>query len=67
VGLRPVAADDLAVLGALPGWDNVHVATGHGTEGLLLGPYSGALVASGVLGRPAPPELGPFSAGRFPA
>ncbi|MGH9019262.1 MAG: NAD(P)/FAD-dependent oxidoreductase, partial [Acidimicrobiales bacterium] len=50
VGLRPVAADDLPVLGPLPGWDNVHVVTGHGTEGLLLGPYSAAVVAGRLTG-----------------
>jgi D-amino-acid dehydrogenase len=66
VGLRPVSADDLPVLGAVPGWANVHLSTGHGTEGLLLGPYSGALVAVGVLEGTAPPELRPFGAARFP-
>lgn len=65
VGLRPVAADDLPVLGAVPGWANVHLDSGHGTEGLLLGPYSGALVADAVLGQPPAPELRPFSPARF--
>jgi D-amino-acid dehydrogenase len=51
VGFRPFAADDLPVLGRLPGWANVFAATGHGADGLLGGPYSGAIVAAELLGR----------------
>jgi D-amino-acid dehydrogenase len=65
VGLRPVSGDDLPVLGPVPGWDNVHLVTGHGTEGLLLGPYSAALVARCLRGEPVPDELVPFSVARF--
>jgi D-amino-acid dehydrogenase len=50
VGFRPFTADDQPVLGRLPGWENVYVDTGHGADGLLAGPYSGALVAACVLG-----------------
>jgi D-amino-acid dehydrogenase len=64
VGLRPVSADDRPILGPLPGWANVHACTGHGAEGLLMGPYSAALVAAAMTGA-APPELGPYGAGRF--
>lgn len=67
VGLRPVSADDLPVLGPVPGWDNVHLVTGHGTDGLLLGPYSAALVARCLLGGPVADELRPFSVARFEA
>jgi len=67
IGLRPVSADDLPLLGPVPGWDNVHLATGHGTEGLLLGPYSSALVARCLQGEPVADELRPFSVGRFVA
>jgi D-amino-acid dehydrogenase len=65
VGLRPVSADDTPILGALPGYPNVFVATGHGANGLLLGPVSGRLVADLVLGREPGVDLGPFSPGRF--
>jgi len=65
VGLRPVSADDIPLLGPVPGWDNVHLVTGHGTEGLLLGPYSSALVARCLHGEPVADELRPFSVGRF--
>lgn len=50
VGTRPATPDDRPILGRVPGWENVYVSTGHGAEGLLLGPFSGKLVASVVLG-----------------
>jgi D-amino-acid dehydrogenase len=52
VGSRPATPDGRPILGRLPGWSNALVATGHGAEGLLLGPYSARLVASSVLGDP---------------
>jgi D-amino-acid dehydrogenase len=58
VGSRPVTPDDRPILGPVPGWSNLLVATGHGAEGLLLGPYSALLVASDALGSdgPGPPD-----------
>ncbi len=50
VGSRPVTPDGRPIIGRVPGWRNVFVATGHGAEGLLLGPYSAAIVARMVLG-----------------
>ena len=50
VGLRPTSADDRPVIGAIPGWGNVWVATGHGANGLLLGPYTAALLAAEIAG-----------------
>jgi D-amino-acid dehydrogenase len=66
VGLRPVSSDDRPILGRLPGWANVHACTGHGAEGLLMGPYSAALVAAGMTDE-VPPELAPYGAARFSA
>jgi D-amino-acid dehydrogenase len=66
VGLRPTSADDRPLLGRLPGTTNVHVCTGHGANGLLLGPYSGALVADAVLDGP-PAAMAPYDPGRFTA
>ena len=68
VGLRPTSIDDAPVLGPLPGVANVFVATGHGANGLLLGPISGAVVADQVLARPSALDLDltPFSPARFP-
>jgi D-amino-acid dehydrogenase len=64
-GLRPVSVDDAPVLGGLPGWENVSVCTGHGANGLLLGPYSARLVADLILGRPPATDLAPFAVDRF--
>jgi len=64
VGLRPTSLDDLPILGPVPGWENVHVCSGHGANGLMLGPYSGLLVAEGMLG-PGKTVLDRYSLGRF--
>jgi len=64
VGLRPTSVDDRPLLGPLPGTSNVHVCTGHGANGLLLGPYSAALVATGILG-PSPTAPAAYAAARF--
>jgi len=45
VGLRPTSADDRALVGRVPGWGNAWVATGHGANGLLQGPYSARVLA----------------------
>jgi D-amino-acid dehydrogenase len=50
VGLRPGSVDDRPFLGRLPGVENAFVATGHGPEGLLLGPFTARLVAQQVVG-----------------
>jgi D-amino-acid dehydrogenase len=69
VGLRPTSSDDRPIVGAIPGWANVWVATGHGANGLLLGPYTAALLAAEIVGATdgtrlatVPKELDP---GRF--
>ncbi len=49
VGTRPVSADGKPLLGPVPGWSNAFVATGHGAEGLLLGPLSAAVLADSML------------------
>jgi D-amino-acid dehydrogenase len=64
-GLRPVSVDDAPVLGGLPGWENVYVCTGHGANGLLLGPYSARLVSDLILGRTPATDVTPFGAQRF--
>lgn len=57
VGLRPVSADGRPILGTVPAVDGAYLATGHGATGLLLGPYSGKIVADCVTGDPtAVPE-----------
>jgi D-amino-acid dehydrogenase len=65
VGFRPASPDHNPVLGQVPGVPNVYLATGHGGYGLQVGPWSGAVVADLVLGRPVGLDLSPFAVGRF--
>jgi len=48
-GLRPATPDALPVLGPIPG-TNVVSATGHYRNGILLGPTTGAWIATGIAG-----------------
>jgi len=66
-GLRPVSADGLPLLGRVPGWDNVHLATGHGRNGILLAPVTGALMADHLLhDAPLPTAFDPARFGSKP-
>ena len=68
VGLRPVSVDDFPIIGALHGTRSgprVFVCTGHGANGLLQGPVSGACVADLVVEREPVLDLAPFSPTRF--
>jgi D-amino-acid dehydrogenase len=65
VGLRPLAADGLPVLGAVPGVRGAFLATGHGPSGLTLGPYSALVVVRLMLGEPPGIDLAPYSIARF--
>jgi D-amino-acid dehydrogenase len=71
VGLRPTSADDRAVVGRLPGWGNAWVATGHGANGLLQGPFSARALAHAITGVTLPADEAPlpasFDPGRFGA
>ena len=50
VGLRPGSGDDLPVIGRMPGYDNVLVASGHYRNGILLSLATGEVVADLVEG-----------------
>jgi glycine/D-amino acid oxidase-like deaminating enzyme len=62
---RPVTPDGLPILGAAPGWENVVLATGAGTKGMLLGAGMGECAAALVTGDQPPVDLSPFQPGRF--
>ncbi|MGC0252392.1 NAD(P)/FAD-dependent oxidoreductase [Pseudactinotalea sp. Z1748] len=59
VGLRPLP-EHLPVVGPLPGYGDVYVASGYGATGLTMGPLLGDALARAILGEPAP-ELTPWS------
>jgi D-amino-acid dehydrogenase len=65
VGLRPASRDGLPILGPVRGIANLLLATGHGSIGLHLGPYSGKLVADMIARGEAEAEIAPFSLARF--
>jgi glycine/D-amino acid oxidase-like deaminating enzyme len=65
VGLRPASADDRPIVGRVPGWSNIDVVTGHGTEGLLVGPYTSALVAESILSGTESADIAFLSPARF--
>ena len=64
-GLRPDSPDGLPILGPLPGWANVTVATGHFRNGILLAPITGELIAEAIVDARTPEALSPFSPARF--
>ena len=66
-GLRPDSPDGLPIMGPLPGWENVTVATGHFRNGILLAPITGQLIAEAIVGGQPGKALAPFSPARFGA
>jgi D-amino-acid dehydrogenase len=64
-GLRPSTSDGLPLLGAVPGYDGLYLATGHGMLGVTLAPATGAVLAPLVLRGEQAPELGPFDPARI--
>ncbi len=62
-GIRPMSPDEKPLIGRLrPG---LLVATGHGSEGVILGGGTAAVVASIVLDEPSPMDPAPFDPLRF--
>jgi D-amino-acid dehydrogenase len=67
IGLRPLTADTMPVLGSVPNMEGIFLATGHGPTGLTLGPYSGKVVAEMMLGQQPTLDLSAFHVSRFNA
>jgi glycine oxidase len=64
-GLRPGSPDELPIMGLVPGWDNLTVASGHFRNGIMLAPITGDVVAKLILHEQVDPLMGPFGPGRF--
>ena len=63
--LRPLASDGLLVMGEVPGWQGVYMATGAGRKGILLGPAMGRVVADLILKGATEIPIDAFDPGRF--
>ncbi len=63
--LRPVSEDGLPIIGEVPGWDGVYLATGAGRKGILLAPAMAQAMADLVTTGSTDLPIGPFSVGRF--
>ena len=47
-GSRPLSPDSKPIIGPVPGWEGVLLATGHTTKGIHLGPVTGRIIADYV-------------------
>jgi glycine oxidase len=65
VCLRPVTPDGLPIVGRMPGWEGVYVATGGGPKGILLAPAMGRAVADLILTGRTALSVGPCAPERF--
>ena len=48
-GVRPLSADRMPLIGPVPGWTGVYMATGHGTKGIHLSAITGRILADQVV------------------
>ena len=44
-GSRPLSPDSKPIIGPVPGWDGILLATGHTTKGIHLGPITGRIIS----------------------
>lgn len=64
-GLRPKTPDTLPILGPAPNWQNVTLATGHNSIGILLSAITGPTIAELIATGRTPQLIHPFSPTRF--
>jgi glycine oxidase len=64
-GLRPRTPDNQPILGPAPGWENVTLAVGHGSVGIILSAITGKTIAELIITGQSPQILQPFSLKRF--
>jgi glycine oxidase len=64
-GLRPSTPDRQPILGAAPPWENVTLAVGHNSVGIILSPITGQAIAEVVTTGHVPEIIRPFSLARF--
>ncbi|CAN5666611.1 FAD-dependent oxidoreductase [soil metagenome] len=64
-GWRPLACDDLPIIGAVPARDHIWLATGHGMLGVSMSTATASLVADLVCGHAPRIDPVPYAPGRF--
>ena len=64
-GLRPFTADGLPILGAFPEVENLHIATAHYRNGILLAPLTAKILADKIVENSDSKYLQVFSPKRF--
>jgi len=64
-GIRPMTPDGLPIIGPLGDLSNAFVSTGHGMQGITLGPGSALALTRLILHGEAPEVLVPFAPARF--
>ncbi len=66
-GWRPMTYDDLPIIGRVPQWSNLMLATGHGMLGVSLSAITAQLVTELLTGRTPSLDPLPYSPARFAA
>lgn len=64
-GIRTATVDRLPIVGAVPGAENLFVATGFEGDGICLGPFMGELMHRLICGEPAAVDVNALSPARF--
>lgn len=65
MGLRPLTPDGLPVIGRVPGFDNLYLATGHQMLGVTLAPATASAIADLIWAGRTNLDLGAFDPARF--
>lgn len=63
--LRPWTEDELPLIGAVPGWEHLYLATGHGYKGVTLALVTGKSVADLIATGASPIPLDEYSPSRL--
>ena len=64
-GWRPMTADDVPILGAVPGQRGLWIATGHGMLGVSMSPATARLICDLITGQSPALDPAPYALGRF--
>ena len=64
-GWRPMSADDVPILGAVPGQPHLWIATGHGMLGVSMSPATAQLLCDLITGRAPSLAPAPYALARF--